>query len=184
MSYTITRTIELDAGHRVPQHKSKCRSPHGHRYVINATVEADELVDSSGASNEGMVSDFSDLKELMVSCIHTPLDHGFIVWEDDNLYSWLCNAACAVEEQMNPDSPDIPGWKIIPFPYIPTAENIAKWCFEELEPNVAHEGIRQGNNARLIQVDVHETPNAVAAYFEQTLKPNAGSAAFNMKVQS
>ena len=35
----LTRRIGIDMGHRVPDHGSKCRNPHGHRYEILATCE-------------------------------------------------------------------------------------------------------------------------------------------------
>ncbi|MED5305895.1 MAG: 6-carboxytetrahydropterin synthase, partial [Candidatus Thermoplasmatota archaeon] len=32
MTSRIRRWVETDTGHRVPNHKSKCRNMHGHRY--------------------------------------------------------------------------------------------------------------------------------------------------------
>lgn len=184
MSYLITREIAFDAGHRIPQHDSKCRNPHGHRYRVQGIVEAEDLVDTEGSNNQ-MVADFSMLKQTMTNYIHDVLDHGFICWKDDPLYGWLCNAALKVERQMNPDSDVLPGWKVIQFPYIPTAENIAKWCFWEIETAVMVEGMQQGNDAKLVQVNVWETPNAMASYTYEPIKerPSRGQGTFQMKVQ-
>jgi 6-pyruvoyltetrahydropterin/6-carboxytetrahydropterin synthase len=181
VSYLITRDIEFDAGHRVPNHKSKCRNPHGHRYKVRAGVEADELITMQGASDEDMVADFGDLKTLMMQRIHDVLDHGFIAWRDDTLYGWLCNAAVTID----PDQ----GWRIIEFPYIPTAENIAKWCFEQLEDDIWAMGSVAGNSARLLWVQVFETPNASAIYdgvpdVDTADAPNQGQASFQFKVES
>ena len=33
----ITRRLEFDAGHRIPDHASQCRHLHGHRYAIEVT---------------------------------------------------------------------------------------------------------------------------------------------------
>lgn len=175
MSFLITREIQFDAGHRVPNHESKCRNPHGHRYKVQIMVEANKVVDAEGTSEEGMVADFGMLKYLLTNYIHDVLDHGFIVWHDDPLYGWLCNAAMALE----PDT----GWKVIEFPYIPTAENIAKWCFWELETAVMVEGQNLGNNAKLVRVNVYETPNSMASYAPDRPEPNSGQGAFQMKVQ-
>ena len=35
---TITRKLEFDAGHRIPDHKSQCRNLHGHRYTLEITL--------------------------------------------------------------------------------------------------------------------------------------------------
>ena len=37
----IRRYVETDTGHRVPNHKSKCRHMHGHRYRFEAEIEGD-----------------------------------------------------------------------------------------------------------------------------------------------
>jgi 6-pyruvoyl-tetrahydropterin synthase len=52
-------------------------------------------------------------------------------------------------------------FKIIVFPYIPTAENIARWIWEQLEAPI--EG-SFNEHLRLAQVDVWETPTSKATY--------------------
>lgn len=147
---TISKEIEFDAGHRVPNHKSKCRNPHGHRYRVVATISG-VIVDEAGASDEGMLLDFGDLKSILVSYVHDPLDHGFIVFEGDK-------ALWGVFEDGDAWVHD---WKIIKFPYIPTAENIAKWVWEEIEEPLAN-SFR--GNFWLDSVTVYETPTSTATY--------------------
>jgi 6-pyruvoyltetrahydropterin/6-carboxytetrahydropterin synthase len=156
MAYEITKFIEFDAGHRVPNHKSKCRNPHGHRYTVGVTLEG-ELVEITGASDEGMLADFSDLKRIMMEQIHDPLDHGFIVWSMDNLMRTALSPG-----QWWDNSDETESWKVIIFPYIPTAENIARWCFEKVANQINDTFGRY--NLRLQQVDVWETPTSVATY--------------------
>ena len=36
----ITRRLEFDAGHRIPNHQSQCRHLHGHRYALEVTLVA------------------------------------------------------------------------------------------------------------------------------------------------
>ena len=36
---TITRKLEFDAGHRIPDHTSQCRNLHGHRYTVEITLK-------------------------------------------------------------------------------------------------------------------------------------------------
>lgn len=144
----VSKEIQFDAGHRVPNHRSKCRNPHGHRYrVIVSCIGS--IVEEAGASDEGMLIDFSDLKILMTNLIHDPLDHGFIVWEQDQtLLAALFGGAV--------------NWKIIAFPYIPTAENIAIWCWEQLDPPI--KDYFRGN-LTLSSIEVWETPTSKAAYY-------------------
>ena len=60
MTTYIRRYVETDTGHRVPNHKSKCKHMHGHRYRFEAEIEGD-VVTQKGVSEEGMLMDFSDI---------------------------------------------------------------------------------------------------------------------------
>ena len=78
----ISRKIEIDYGHTLPNSFSFCNQLHGHRGVIVATVEG-QMINRKGDGEEGMVMDFKFLKEIMLDHIHDKLDHGFAVWKDD-----------------------------------------------------------------------------------------------------
>ena len=62
----VVKKIEIDYGHRIPNHKSKCFSPHGHRGVVEVCLSGGVISDK-GNSSEGMVIDFSDIKDLVLS---------------------------------------------------------------------------------------------------------------------
>jgi len=83
MSVRITRRLEIDAGHRLMRHESKCRNLHGHRYVFDVTVKGPDLDES------GRVIDFGVLKELVGGWLNDTFDHGFIVQEGDPLIPML-----------------------------------------------------------------------------------------------
>lgn len=140
--FRITRKIEIDAAHRVPDHASKCRNLHGHRYVIEATCVG-ELIDFGPET--GMVMDFSFLKEIMVDCIDRFYDHAMIVWEYDPLLNKI---------------QEISG-KIMVLPVVPTAENLARVWFEAMEFNIK---LRSNGVTKLESVRVFETPNCWADY--------------------
>jgi 6-pyruvoyltetrahydropterin/6-carboxytetrahydropterin synthase len=80
----ITRRLEFDAGHRLPNHKSQCRHLHGHRYAVEITVEA-EVVDKKGSPDEGMVLDFSDVKSIAKQVLVDKWDHAFLAHCDDKV---------------------------------------------------------------------------------------------------
>ena len=42
----ITRRLEFDAGHRIPDHASQCRHLHGHRYALEVTLSGDIITTS------------------------------------------------------------------------------------------------------------------------------------------
>jgi len=148
----ISKEIELDAGHRVPNHESKCRNPHGHRYKIIATCSG-PIIEEPGAPDEGMLVDFSHLKKFLTEEVHDVLDHGFIVYEKD--------AVMLGRLGYNPDGQYEADWKIIIFPYIPTAENIARWAYDQIQPQVAN---HFRDNLVLEFITVWETPTSMAQY--------------------
>ena len=82
MATTIRRFIETDTGHRVPNHKSKCKHLHGHRYRWEVEIEGD-VVGDEGVSEEGMLIDFSDVAAILTQQIHDVVDHAFIVYSSD-----------------------------------------------------------------------------------------------------
>jgi 6-pyruvoyltetrahydropterin/6-carboxytetrahydropterin synthase len=144
MTYEASKEVEFDAGHRVPNHKSKCRNPHGHRYRLRVTITGD-LVTTPGDSSEGMLADFGDLKTIMTSHVHDVLDHGFIVYEGDTITKMMF---AAVNDT----------FKVIHVPFVPTAENLAKWCCDQLQARVAIMGFR------LSKIELWETPTSLATY--------------------
>ena len=144
-NFTITKEIQFDMGHRVPNHKSKCRSPHGHRVKVVACVKG-ALNSQWGESDEGMVMDFGDLKQAMMS-LHDLYDHSFVYYEFDE---WAQRAFSTPEE----------GFKVHRVPFIPTAENLSRHFFHLL----AQELTRRSVQGMLEWVEVYETPTSVCRF--------------------
>ncbi len=80
----VHREIGIDCGHRVPDHKSKCRSPHGHRYRIIATCAGD-ILEKPGEHEHGMVIDFGHIKKMMTDVLDAIFDHAFVVSKEDKV---------------------------------------------------------------------------------------------------
>jgi 6-pyruvoyltetrahydropterin/6-carboxytetrahydropterin synthase len=78
----ITRRLEFDAGHRIPDHKSQCRHLHGHRYAIEITLAGD-IIRHDGDPANGMVMDFSEVKTLACEHLVDAWDHAFLVYAGD-----------------------------------------------------------------------------------------------------
>ena len=172
MSYRVSRRIEIDAGHRIMTHGSKCRHLHGHRYAVEAVCEAGDL--HHDGEQTDMVVDFGFLKEEMLAAIDAPCDHGFVAaLADGEVLTMLAPAGidtatwlAALAETVARD-----GWatttdtrlstKLTVVPFQPTAECLARHWFERLDEPVRR---RSGGTARLVAVMVWETPNCLGEY--------------------
>ncbi|MGI4862242.1 MAG: 6-carboxytetrahydropterin synthase QueD [Janthinobacterium lividum] len=140
----ITRRLEFDAGHRIPDHRSQCRNLHGHRYVLELTLQG-ATVDEAGSPERGMVMDFADIKALANTHLVDLWDHAFLVYEGD---------AAVVDFLAT-----LPGHKTVVIDRIPTVENLVALAFEMLAP--VYDG-RYGRDLRLVRVRLYETPNCWA----------------------
>ncbi|TAL83186.1 MAG: 6-carboxytetrahydropterin synthase QueD [Candidimonas sp.] len=138
---TVTRRLEFDAGHRIPDHHSQCRNLHGHRYVIEITLEG-EVLDAPGQSDNGMVMDFSAIKSIAKEHVVDPWDHAFLVYKHDTpVVNFLR---------------ELEGHKTVLVDKVPTAENLAQLAFNLLEPHFIH---RYGVFLKLTRIRLYETPN-------------------------
>jgi 6-pyruvoyltetrahydropterin/6-carboxytetrahydropterin synthase len=141
---TITRKLEFDAGHRIPDHKSQCRNLHGHRYTLEITLTGN-VIDAEGNSDNGMIMDFSDVKTLAKEHLVDVWDHAFLVYEkDDRVREFLAS---------------LPGHKTVVIDCIPTVENLARVAFNILKTVYTD---RFGTVLRLHKLVLHETSNCWA----------------------
>jgi 6-pyruvoyltetrahydropterin/6-carboxytetrahydropterin synthase len=141
---TITRKLEFDAGHRIPDHRSQCRNLHGHRYVLEITLQG-EIVETEGAPDRGMVMDFADVKALAMEHLVNKWDHAFIVYaRDEVVRSFLETMA---------------DHKTVVLDRIPTVENLAAEAFRILS-DVYND--HYGVDLKLKRVRLYETPNCWA----------------------
>ena len=178
-SFEIRRRIEIDAGHRIMTHGSKCRHLHGHRYVIEAVCRAASGELHDRGDQTCMVLDFGFLKQAMVEHIDAPCDHGLIVsvrdYElldmlappDANAAQWISAVEREVERAGIMATNDCRlRTKLYVMPALPTAEALAEHWFHRLAPDV-----RRLSDARAVleAITVHETPNCIAEY-----RPGAG----------
>lgn len=148
--FRVIREIGIDAAHRVPTHGSKCKNVHGHRYTIEAHCEGAETILSG--EQKDMILDFGWLKEEMMWAINDPCDHGIILWEQDPLVEVFRRAAERDKQLF---------FKMLVVPFIPTAEQLAKYWFEKLKDKVVS---RSQGYATLGAIKVWETPNCSAVY--------------------
>ena len=146
---SITRRLEFDSGHRIPNHDGQCRHLHGHRYAIEVTLTG-EVADHPGKADDGMVLDFGDIKRLTNQYVVEPWDHAFLVArEDEALVAFLAS---------------LPNHKTVIMEHVPTVENLANTAFAILQP-VFNKAF--GGRLELSAVRLYETPNCWADVHHQ-----------------
>lgn len=140
----ISKEIWWDMGHRVPNHKSKCRNLHGHRYKAEIIMVGD-VVWEKWVSDEWMVIDFSDIKTIANWYVDREWDHGymFMQWDEIGILAQSL------------------GMRTIEVSFVPTAENIAKHLFDVLLP--MFEDV-YWTNLRLDSIKLRETPTSYVLY--------------------
>lgn len=137
MPHEATRRLEFDAGHRVPEHGGKCRTPHGHRYVVKVTVRGP-------LGREGFVLDFGEIKAKLGAWIDENLDHTTIYQRGDPLMEAMAkiNRAAGLKPFYVMES-------------APTAEALAEHLFDVAQALL---------EAEVVRVVVRETPNCSTAW--------------------
>jgi len=174
---TISREIQIDYGHTLPDHFGFCNQIHGHRARIVAHFSGDIKTDGS---ERGMVIDFGVCKKAMMQRVHNVLDHGFAIWKDDTkelmVYSNL--AALGLEKQgisyPIKDAHKYQPYNVSTLQFImrrnkkylicdepPTSEYLAKWAFYEIVNGLKE---LKRDDVYLVKLDWWETPNNCATY--------------------
>ncbi len=91
---------------------------------------------------QGMVMDFSEVKNIANTVLVSRWDHAFLVYQGDReVVDFLATLA---------------GHKTVVLPVVPTAENLAKEAFRILDAAYLD---GYGNQLRLQRVRLYETPN-------------------------
>ncbi|MEE0464985.1 MAG: 6-carboxytetrahydropterin synthase QueD [Lachnospiraceae bacterium] len=131
--YIVKTEDSFDSAHFLARYNGKCRNIHGHRWRVVIEIAGENL-------DDGMVVDFTDIKAALKSLTDN-LDHS-LVMEKDTLKPQTYE--CLVDE----------GFRIMIMDFRPTAENFAKYFFDEIK--------NKGFNIRA--AEVYETPNNCARY--------------------
>jgi len=134
---TVSKECIFDAAHVLTNHSGQCKNLHGHTYRL--IVEVAKSLESTD-----MIIDFTDLKRVMQEVILEQFDHAFIY--DARSASESEIAAVIARHTM----------KSVGLPFRSTAENLARYFFQQLE---AHVNVRS--------VTLYETPASCATYSKE-----------------
>jgi 6-pyruvoyltetrahydropterin/6-carboxytetrahydropterin synthase len=103
------------------------------------------VIDVEGASDNGMIMDFSDVKTIAKEHLVDVWDHAFLVYEKDAAVRGFLDS--------------LPNHKTVIIDRIPTVENLAQTAFDILKAAFKD---RYGTGLHLQKLVLHETPNCWA----------------------
>jgi 6-pyruvoyltetrahydropterin/6-carboxytetrahydropterin synthase len=139
MAFKITKEMMTETAHRLNGHPGRCQFLHGHSYRWQVSLEGE-------LGSDGMVADFSTLKQAMVAEIDK-FDHALVLEGGlgDSIEAGLHWAL--IQAGL--------GERVVIVPYRPTAENMAK--------DVAHK-IKLRYPEHAVTVCLWETVTSCAEY--------------------
>lgn len=109
----VSRTFHFDSGHYLPDYEGKCKEQHGHRWELTVVLEG-------RIQDDGMVADFSKIREIVHTTVISRLDHTNInnllpnptaelicvwIWVELN-YSWVALRKAQLVEIRLKETPD------------------------------------------------------------------------------
>ena len=172
MSYSVIRSHEICAGHRVVGHESKCRHLHGHNYVFHFKVQPKgvpvemeypetfpgTLTEPGKLDNLGRVIDFSVVKSTLCQWLEDNWDHKFLAYEKDFLLKSLYYAA---PKDIGVEFQDMFTFQesIVFLPFNPTAENLAAHMVNVVGPMLLGE-----HGVELVSCTIEETSKCHVEY--------------------
>lgn len=84
----VCKIFTFDAAHQLVGHHGKCANLHGHTYKLEVVVKG-PVVNEAGASSEGFVIDFQDLKKIVNERIVDQWDHSFLAMGNEAVLETL-----------------------------------------------------------------------------------------------
>jgi 6-pyruvoyltetrahydropterin/6-carboxytetrahydropterin synthase len=136
--YYLKTSAAFDSAHFLYGYKGKCSNLHGHHWVIEVRISGEEL--KNDGCQRGMLVDFGDIKSI-VRELADNFDHA-LIYEKGSL---MDTTVKALESE---------NFRLIPVDFRPTAENFAKYFYEELT----------AEKLPVADVTVYETPDNCAVY--------------------
>lgn len=138
--YSMKVESTFDSAHFLKNHDGECANIHGHRWRVVAVLQSEKLI--AEGPKEGMILDFADLK-VDLNRLTTEFDHTFVVQEG----SLMGKTVDALQEE---------GFKIVFIDFRMTAENLAKYFFDQLK----------SLSYPVVSIEIFESPKNCAIYSE------------------
>ena len=136
--FMLNTEHSFDAAHFLKGYQGKCSNIHGHRWKVVARAASDRL--NPEGQTRGMIMDFGEFKAILRDLVGK-FDHTLIIEEGSLKDATL-------------DALHDEGFSIVSVPFRPTAEEMARYFYEELARR----------SCPVCEVAVYETPVNCAIY--------------------
>lgn len=92
MLLRLTKRFTFEMAHALPHYQGKCHNIHGHSYKLYVTVEGTTefqgcnaiIGAQAGDPSQGMVIDFSQIKQIVEQQIISPFDHALVLPREES----------------------------------------------------------------------------------------------------
>lgn len=129
--------------HALHEYDGLCRNIHGHSYNLQVTLIG-EIKDQAGHPKDGMVMDFSELKEIVKSQVVNRFDHSLMV---NSLFP--TKQIELLKQTTN---------RVIVVDFQPTSENIVAYIAQILQQHLP-------SDVTLFSIRLYETVTSYAEWF-------------------
>ena len=148
---TATKEFHWEMAHMLENHNGLCKNVHGHSYKMQVTIGRNDgkvITDDDELAAEGMVMDFSKIKNVVNRLFVDKLDHAFVF-------------------NSNSDSPAVHEileillkyhMKVFGFPFRTTAENMAEYIGKTLQAEFL------GSMYSVLKIRLYETVTGFAEW--------------------
>ena len=145
---SICKEFVWDMAHMLAGHEGLCANVHGHTYkmLVEVSLKNNSVLSGSNSSEEGMIMDFSRVKEIVNAAIVQQMDHAFIYWK--NSTDLLEHEIAALLKKH--------GRKVVEVSFKSTVEEMAMRFFEILNAEF------EKHNIVVKKISVWETPTSSA----------------------
>jgi 6-pyruvoyl-tetrahydropterin synthase len=178
--YTVTSGIHIHFAHHVRGHLGPCISLHGHTWLFQVTLQAEEL------DEQGFVADFDLLYDKVLTPCHLLLDHSLAIGEATFseikapmsevgkalvhsrtlLHGHRGEEQAMLGESLQGARNERPGGiKLCVFPFTPTSERIAKWLHVVAEQHMGDDRVR------VTRARVYETLQPMESFADYVPSP-------------
>lgn len=139
----VTKRFHFEMAHTLYEYDGLCRNIHGHSYNLEVTITGEPRKEA-GHPKDGMILDFSDLKDIVKSQIVSRFDHSLMVNK------------LVPQEQMILLKKTTDRMIVVDFQ--PTSENIVAYIAEILQQHLP-------SDVSLFSLRLYETITAYAEWF-------------------
>lgn len=138
----VTKQFTFEMAHALYGYDGPCKNIHGHTYHLEVTLRGEPLDDATNVKN-GMVVDFSVIKQIVMEEVVSIYDHALVFNEDA---PYVKSDLLTTEFE-----------KVFTVPFQPTCENLMLYFMRKLQPRIPE-------RLTLVSVVLRETPTSFAEW--------------------